>query len=83
MAIDSCARANGPDLRKCRPKAQKAAGPPVSKKPLIPRSLAMQPAAAAAAPRASPVRPADLSVVFVEAVACNGVADAHVVAQEA
>jgi hypothetical protein len=80
MAIDSRACAEGPDLRKSRPTVAKVAGLPVHKKaPLVPRSLAVQPAAAAAA---ALVRPTDLPMVFAEAVAVSGRADAHVIAED-
>ena len=75
--------ADGPDLRKCRPKTEKAASGPARTRPRpIPlASLGSQPGVAAPAPRVPAAAAADLPMVFVEAVAATAGAHAHVVVQ--
>ncbi len=76
-----CADGAGP--LKCRTKSEKVADAPARKKPpSIPlQTLGRQPAVAAPGPRVPAAAVAELPMIYVEAVASSGVADAHVVAQ--
>ena len=77
--------AEGPDLRKSRPRTEKAAGATARKRPRpIPlQSLSPQAAVAAPAPQVQvpDAAVADLPMVYVEAVVPTAGAHAHVTAQ--